>query len=84
LINVLDSCDKEYYFPTHDFAKPKVYKYVDANDVNNVVYWRLSSETRKDGSYFTTRGYNNERQQIELFEEKITRKGAFVNRFVDI
>lgn len=73
-----------YYFPIEELIKPKVYKYADLNDENNTVYWRLSTEKRKDGIYFITRGYNNERIQIEFFEEKITSKGAIVTSFIDI
>jgi len=75
---------KEYYFPFEQFIEPKVYRYVDQNDKANTVYWRLSTEKRKNGTYFVTRGYDNNRVQIEYFEEKITSDGLIVTNFTDI
>jgi len=75
---------EQYYFPFEQFIEPKVYKYVDANDKDNTVYWRLSTEKRKNGTYFVTRGYDDNRVQIEFFEEKITSKGLIVTNFTDI
>lgn len=75
---------EEYYFPFEQFIKPKVYKYVDANDKSNIVYWRLSTEERKNKTYFVTRGYDSNRNQIEFFEEQITSKGLIVTNFTDI
>ena len=75
---------REYYFPFDQFKEPKVYKYVDANDNKNTVYWRLSTEKRKSGTYFVTRAYDNNRDQIEFFEEKITSEGLIVTNFTEI
>jgi len=75
---------KEYYFPVNKFTEPKVYKFVDANDTTNIVYWRLSLEIKNNDTLFTTRGFNSQKQQIELFEEKITSKGALATNFIDI
>ena len=75
---------EKYYFPFDQFIEPKVYKYVDENDKAHTVYWRLSTEKRKSGTYFVTRGYDSNKIQIEFFEEKITPEGLIVTNFTDI
>ncbi len=75
---------KAYYFPISEISNPKVYKFVDANNPENIVYWHLSAIKNKDEILLITRAFNVGKVQIEFFEERITARGAFVARFTDI
>lgn len=82
--NAQESNYKDYYFPIQDFIEPKIYKYEDYFDSNNIVYWMLSTETRNSETYLITRAFDKNHKQFEFFKEQITTNGTVVTSFTDI
>lgn len=71
---------KEYYFPLESLEQSKVYKYECKANPANTQYWEVSYN-QKD-QIFTTKAFDNNFIQYELFVEKITNKGTEAIEFV--
>lgn len=72
---------KPYYFPYDEFHTPKIYKYVDQNNPDNIQYWLMEMRIVGSDTILVTKAYNAELKQIELFRERINSEGTTMIEF---
>lgn len=67
---------KSYYFPYADFTIAKVYKYVNAKDTADIMYWRFETVAQNGDTVMSTAIYNKDLTLTSVFHNKITEEGA--------
>jgi len=72
---------KNYYYPFSDKIETTIYKYVDKNDKNYIEYWEVTTNPKTNE--IRTVSYNSEFVIYNIFQEKITDKGAELLSYSD-
>lgn len=75
---------KSYFFPFKEMVEPKIYKYVDKNREGNIQYWHMSTDIHNNDTVMTTRAFDENLNQVELFREKIDDDGSLMVEFTMI
>ena len=72
---------KDYYFQLEKFDKPKVYKYSNTFNTDEILYWHLESSTLNNKNYLTTSVFDQDLKQIETFKEEINSEGSVISKY---
>ncbi len=72
---------KTFYFEDIQPGETQVYKFVDENDPDKVVYWRM--EVSKDNKRLITYTYNSDFFLQNEFHELITEEGAIATKYIN-
>ena len=75
---------KSFFFPYENFFKPKIYKYVDKDNPDNIQYWFMETSVVTTDTILTTKAYNESLNQIELIREKTNSIGSTMLEFTMI
>jgi len=80
ILTLLGCSIKKYYFPISELTNGKVYKYECKNEPNRTQYWKLTYNP--ENKVLTTKAYESDFRQYELFKEKFTEEGTEVIEFI--
>ncbi|BDS09755.1 hypothetical protein [Aureispira anguillae] len=72
---------KPYYFPYSNFFQPKTYKYVNANNPNDILYWHMQTKIVNNDTLFTTTIFDQDFYPLEILVEKISTQGARLEKY---
>lgn len=65
---------KDFYYPFYKKTETRVYKYVDEKDPTKTEYWKITSNP--ETNEIKTVSFDSEFNIYNVFNEKITKKGA--------
>jgi hypothetical protein len=72
---------KDYYYPISNKVETKIYKYVDKNDLNNIEYWKVT--TNPNTNRIKTVSYDSEFNIYNTFTEIVNKNGAELTEYAD-
>lgn len=83
---IVSSCSaqenyKDYYYAIGANKEVKVYKYIDKNNSDNIEYWKVTTNPKKNT--ILTESFTTDFRLYNIFEEQLNKNGAEIIRYAD-